>query len=139
MKINKIKNLAEETEGRSRILFGWQLKLAAFVSFIWSLFQLWYASPLPFIVCFGVFIDVPALAIHLGFGLFLAFLLFPFNKKNRSKKINILNFLLSIIAFFVTFYLFYNYEALVYRNGVLLKHPLSLFGNEYFFPTELVI
>ena len=139
MNINKIKNLAEETEGRSRILFGWQLKLVACVAFIWSLFQLWYASPLPFIVGFGVFIDVPARAIHLGFGLFLAFLLFPFNKKNRSKRINIFNFLLSVIAFFVTFYLFYNYESLVYRNGVLLKHPVSLFGNNFLFPTELII
>jgi len=139
MKINKTDNIVEETEGRARILFGWQLKLVAFVAFIWSLFQLWYASPLPFIVGFGVFIDVPARAIHLGFGLFLAFLLFPFHKKNRSKKINILNFLLSIAAFFVTFYLFYNYEALVDRNGVLLKHPISLFGNKFVLPTELII
>jgi len=43
----------------------------------WSLFQLWYASPLPFI--FGVFIlnDAQARAIHLGFAVFLAFLAFP--------------------------------------------------------------
>ena len=139
MKTNKTDNIVDESEGRARILFGWQLKLVAIVAFIWSLFQLWYASPLPFMVGFGVFIDVPARAIHLGFGLFLAFLLFPFHKKNRSKKINILNLLLSIVAFFVTFYLFYNYEALVDRNGVLLKHPISLFGNEFFFPTELII
>jgi TRAP transporter 4TM/12TM fusion protein len=139
MKINKVNNRAEETEGRSRILYGWQLKLVACVAFVWSLFQLWYASPLPFIVGFGVFIDVPARAIHLGFGLFLAYLIFPFNRKNRSKRINILNFLLSIIAFFITFYLFYNYEALVYRNGVLLKHSISLFGNNFLFPTELII
>ena len=139
MKINKTDKIVEETEGRARILFGWQLKLVAFVAFIWSLFQLWYASPLPFMVGFGVFIDVPARAIHLGFGLFLAFLLFPFHKKNRSRKINILNFLLSIAAFFVTFYLFYNYEALVDRNGVLLKHPISLFGNKFVLPTELII
>ena len=139
MKTNKTDKIVDETEGRARILFGWQLKLVAIVAFIWSLFQLWYASPLPFMVGFGVFIDVPARAIHLGFGLFLAFLLFPFHKKNRSKKINILNLLLSMVAFFVTFYLFYNYEALVYRNGVLLKHPVSLFGNEFFFPTELII
>ena len=71
MKINKAENIAEETEGRARILFGWQLKLVACVAFTWSLFQLWYASPLPFILGFGVFIDVPARAIHLGFGLFL--------------------------------------------------------------------
>jgi len=139
MKINNTDNIVEESEGRARVLFGWQLKLVAFVAFIWSLFQLWYASPLPFILGFGVFIDVPARAIHLGFGLFLVFLLFPFNKKNRSKKINILNFLLSIVAFFVTFYLFYNYEALVDRNGVLLKHPISLFGNKFVLPTELII
>ena len=139
MKTFKTDNIAEETEGRARILFGWQLKLVAIVAFTWSLFQLWYASPLPFMVGFGVFIDVPARAIHLGFGLFLAFLLFPFHKKNRSKKINTINLLLSMVAFFVTFYLFYNYEALVYRNGVLLKHPISFFGNEFFFPTELII
>ncbi len=139
MKTDRTDNISDETEGRARILFGWQLKLVAIVAFLWSLFQLWYASPLPFMVGFGVFIDVPARAIHLGFGLFLAFLLFPFYKKNRSKKINVLNFLLSIVAFFVTFYLFYNYEALVDRNGVLLKHPISLFGNEFFFPTELII
>ena len=139
MKINKADNIIEETEGRARILFGWQLKLVACVAFIWSLFQLWYASPLPFMVGFGVFIDVPARAIHLGFALFLVFLLFPFHKKNRSKKINIFNFLLSITGFFVTFYLFYNYEALVDRNGVLLKHPISLFDNEFVLPTELII
>jgi len=139
MKINKADNIAEETEGRARILSGWQLKLVACVAFTWSLFQLWYASPLPFIVGFGVFIDVPARAIHLGFGLFLVFLLFPFHKKNRSKKINIFSFLLSFLGFLVTFYLFYNYEALVYRNGVLLKQTISLFGNEFVFPTELII
>ena len=129
----------DEESGSKKNLQGWNLKLAAIVAITWSLFQLWYASPLPYIVRFGVFIDVPARAIHLGFGLFLAFLLFPFHKKNRSKKINLLNFLLSIAAFFVTFYLFYNYEALVDRNGVLLKHPISFFGNNYFFPTELII
>ena len=139
MKIKKVDKIVEETEGRARILSGGQLKFVAVVAFLWSLFQLWYASPLPFIVGFGVFIDVPARAIHLGFGLFLAFLLFPLLKKNRSKKINILNFLLSIIAFCVTFYLFYNYEGLVYRNGVLLKHTVSLLGKEFIFPTELII
>ena len=63
-----------EIEGRARILSGWQLKFVAVVAFTWSLFQLWYASPLPYIVGFGVFIDVPARAIHLGFALFIAFL-----------------------------------------------------------------
>ena len=139
MKIQKVDNIVEETEGRARILDGWQLKLVASIAFLWSVFQLWYASPLPFMVGFGVFIDVPARAIHLGFGLLLAFLSFPFFNKNRTKPFNFLNFLLSLLAIFVTFYLFFNYENLVYRNGILLKHPINFFGTSYNFPTELII
>ena len=139
MKIQKVDHIVEETEGRARILDGWQLKLVASIAFLWSVFQLWYASPLPFMVGFGVFIDVPARAIHLGFGLLLAFLSFPFFKKNRLKPFNFFNFLLSLLAVFVTFYLFFNYENLVYRNGVLLKHPINFFGNSFNFPTELII
>ena len=139
MKQEKVNQVVEETEGRARILKGWQLKFVASIAFLWSLFQLWYASPFPFMVGFGVFIDVPARAIHLGFALFLAFLSFPFYNKNRKKRFNYINFFLSILAFFVTFYLFYNYENLVYRNGILLKQPINIFGTIYDFPTELII
>ena len=128
-----------ETEGRARNLSGWQLRLVAVVAFSWSLFQLWYASPLPFILGFGVFIDVPARAIHLGFALLLAFLSFPFLKKNKNRKFNIFDFGFAAIAVLCAFYLFYNYEALVYRNGILLTHDLNLFGRQFNFPTELVI
>ena len=128
-----------ETEGRARNLSGWQLRLVAVVAFSWSLFQLWYASPLPFILGFGVFIDVPARAIHLGFALLLAFLSFPFLKRNKNRKFNIFDFGFAAIAVLCAFYLFYNYEALVYRNGILLTHDLNLFGRQFNFPTELVI
>jgi len=128
-----------ETEGRARNLSGWQLRLVAVVAFSWSLFQLWYASPLPFILGFGVLIDVPARAIHLGFALLLAFLSFPFLKKNKNKKFNIFDFGFAVIAVLCAFYLFYNYEALVYRNGILLTHDLNLFGRQFNFPTELVL
>ena len=139
MKQEKVNQVVEETEGRARILTGWQLKFVASIAFLWSLFQLWYASPFPFMVGFGVFIDVPARAIHLGVALFLAFLSFTFYNKNRKKRFNYFNFFLSILAFFVTFYLFYNYENLVYRNGILLKQPINIFGTIYDFPTELII
>ena len=52
-----------------KMLFG--------VPVAWSLFQLWYASPLPFIFGFGVFNDTEARAIHLAFAIFLAFTAFP--------------------------------------------------------------
>ncbi len=47
------------------------------VALSWSLFQLWIASPLPFMFGFGVFNSTEARSIHLGFAMFLAFLAFP--------------------------------------------------------------
>ena len=47
------------------------------VALAWSLFQLWYASPLPFVLRFGVLNDTEARSIHLAFALFLAFLACP--------------------------------------------------------------
>ncbi len=128
-----------EIEGRARILSGWQLKFVAVIAFTWSLFQLWYASPLPYILGFGVFIDVPARAIHLGFALFIVFLAFPFLKKDRNKKITLISFILSILGLICTLYIFFNYEALVYRNGILLKLPFELFNNLINLPIELII
>lgn len=47
------------------------------VALAWSLFQLWLASPLPFMFGFGVFNDTEARSIHLAFAMFLAFAAFP--------------------------------------------------------------
>ncbi len=47
------------------------------VALAWSLFQLWFASPIPFIVGWGVFNDTEARSIHLAFAIFLAFAAFP--------------------------------------------------------------
>ena len=67
-------------------LKGWNLKLIALIAILWSLFQLWYASPLPFILDFGILIDVPARAVHLAFGLTLCFLVHSSNKSKKKKK-----------------------------------------------------
>ena len=47
------------------------------VALCWSLFQLWIASPFPFVVGWGVFNDTEARSIHLAFAIFLAFAAFP--------------------------------------------------------------
>src|SRR3546814_16221390 len=41
---------------------------------LWSLFQLWYASPLPFTFSWGIFNDTEARALHLGIAMFLGYL-----------------------------------------------------------------
>ena len=52
-------------------------RLIAGIALVWSLFQLWFASPLPFALGFGVFNDTEARSIHLAFAIVLAFLAFP--------------------------------------------------------------
>ena len=137
--INHVDRQVEEIEGRARILSGLQLKFVAIIAFTWSLFQLWYASPLPFFFGFGVFIDLPARAIHLGFALFLVFLTYPLLKKNRNKNFNILSFLLAFFGLVSTSYIFFDYQGLVDRNGILLTHEIYFFDFKFVFPIELII
>ncbi|MDP5307868.1 TRAP transporter permease [Paracoccus spongiarum] len=52
-------------------------KLILITALCWSLFQLWIASPIPFMVGFGVMNDTETRSIHLAFALFLAFMAYP--------------------------------------------------------------
>ena len=70
---------------RKENLSGFHLKIVMGIAIIWTLFQLWYASPFPFWFNFGMFKGLPARAIHLGFALTLTFLIFPIA---RGKKIS---------------------------------------------------
>jgi TRAP transporter 4TM/12TM fusion protein len=128
-----------ELEGRARTLYSWQLILTASIAFCWSLFQLWYASPLPYFFKMGVFIDVPARGIHLAFAVAICFLLFPATKILGGKRFNFLDVLFSLSASFCSLYLYLEYVALVDRNGVLLKIPVTLFGLDFSFPLEMII
>ena len=96
-----------EEGGSKKNLRGWNLKLAAVIAITWSLFQLWYASPLPFILDFGKIIDVPARAIHLAFGMVLCFLIYPTFKSRKKTKISTIDFILAGLSLLVTLYIFF--------------------------------
>jgi len=117
----------------TRNLTGLHLKIVVAIAIIWSLFQLWYASPFPFIFNIGMFKGLPARAIHLGFALLLAFLIFPISK---SKKISIFDILISLVAAFCCLYIYFFYDQLIDRGGVLLKISL---GQNINIPIELII
>ena len=125
----------DEEGGSKRKLKNWNLKLVAIIAISWSLFQLWYASPLPFILDFGKIIDVPARSVHLAFGLALCFLAYPAFKKNRDKSISAFDFLLVAIGLVATLYIFFDYEGLVYRQGIMAK--INLFG--FMIPYEVIL
>ena len=96
-----------EVEGRSRKLFGWQLKLVGLIAFFWSTFQLWYASPLPFVFRFGVLIDLPARAVHLAFALVLCFLVYSPIKKLKNSKFGAVDWLFSGLSGLCCIYIFF--------------------------------
>ena len=125
----------DEEGGSRRILKNWNLKLVGFLAITWSLFQLWYASPLPFLLDFGKFIDVPARAIHLAFGMSLCFLAYPVLKSKRNSSIGAVDFILALVSILVTFYLVIEYERLVYRQGILAS--IDFFG--LIIPYELIL
>ena len=129
----KIENKIKEDLSPTRNLTGFHLKLVAIIAITWSLFQLWYASPFPFWLNFGMFKGLPARAIHLGFALLLAFLIFPYAK---GKRVNFIDILIAITGAICCLYIYVFYDQLVDRGGILLKINLS---DNFTIPIELIL
>ena len=125
----------DEEGGSKRKLKNWNLKLVAAIAVSWSLFQLWYASPLPFILDFGKIIDVPARSLHLAFGLVLCFLAYPAFKNRRDEKIPVYDYIFVVIGLITTLYIFFSYEALVHRQGIMAT--VKFFG--FAVPYEVIL
>ena len=130
---SKIKNKISEDLSPTRNITGFHLKIVSAIAIIWSLFQLWYASPFPFMLNFGMFKGLPARAIHLGFALTLAFLIYPISK---GKKISFFDVLISFMGAISCLYIYFFYDQLVERGGVLLNLRISETLN---FPLELIL
>jgi len=131
---DELKNIDDEG-GVKRNLSGFHLKLVAGIAICWTLFQLWYASPLPFILNFGIFIDLPARAIHLAFALVLCFLIYPSNKSKTDQPIKVYDYIFIGLSILATFYIVIDYEGLVNRQGILAS--INLFGYEI--PYEVIL
>ena len=89
-----------------------------FVPLAWTLFQLWYASPLPFIFNIGIFNSTEARAIHLAFAIFLAYTAYPtFKKRSPRHYIPVQDWVAGLVAAFCAAYLFIFYDELSARPG----------------------
>ena len=130
---DKVESKISEDLSPTRNLTGLHLKIVGSIAIIWSLFQLWYASPFPFMFDIGMFKGLPARAIHLGFALTLAFLIYPISKR---KKISIFDILISFIAAFCCLYIYFFYDQLVDRGGILLT---VIIWEKFNLPVELII
>ena len=129
---SNVKDRIYEDLSPTRNLTGIHLKIVSSIAIIWTLFQLWYASPFPFWFDIGMFKGLPARAIHLGFALTLVFLIYPFSK---GKKISIIDIAISLIAAFCCLYIYFFYDQLIDRGGILLKYSIGQFTV----PVEIII
>ena len=100
--------------------------MLVWVPIVWSLFQLWYASPLPFIFKFGVLNDTEARAIHLAFAIFLAFTAYPAFKRSPRDLIPLQDWIFAAVGAFCAAYLFIFYSELANRSGNPTKLDLGV-------------
>ncbi len=92
-------------------------KVLLIVPLMWALFQLWYASPLPFVFNFAVLNDTEARSIHLAFAIFLAFTAYPALKGSPRDHIPLQDWFFSLLGAFSAAYIFLFYAELADRAG----------------------
>ncbi|MDV5172434.1 TRAP transporter permease [Photobacterium rosenbergii] len=112
-----VQDMVAQADTGARSPIGLAGRILWFVPFCWSLFQLWYASPLPFIFNFGVLNDTEARSIHLAFAIFMAFTAYPALKHSPRDRIPLLDWLLALAGSFAAAYLFLFYTQLAGRSG----------------------
>ena len=108
----------------ARLPDGIMAHVIASLALLWSLFQLWIASPLPFIFRMGVFNDTETRSIHLTFALLLAFLAYPAFKRSPRNRVPLVDIALGLVAAASAAYLFIFYQDLALRPGSLTTADL---------------
>ena len=88
------------------------------IALAWALFQLWYASPLPYMFNVGVVNDGQARIIHLSFAFLLAFATFPAFKSSPRQWIPLYDWILAVLGVVVAIYLLVFYKAIALRPGL---------------------
>ncbi len=110
--------IAEADTGARNPAGSFPKKILFFVPLLWTLFQLWYASPLPFIFNIFVLNDSEARAIHLAFAMFLSYTAYPTFKSSPRSYIPVQDWIVALVAAFCAAYLFIFYTELSDRPGM---------------------
>jgi TRAP transporter 4TM/12TM fusion protein len=121
-KVNEV--LQTETGGRAAT--GPAAVVLFVVPLLWSLFQLWIASPLPYIVEFGIFNSSETRSIHLAFAAFLAFSAYPMIRGRHVDHVPVYDWILALAAAFSAAYLYVFYEELSTRPGAPITQDLVI-------------
>ncbi|MDP2696743.1 TRAP transporter permease [Thalassospira sp.] len=123
-----LQDLIAQSDTGARQPVGITARLMLFVAVGWSLFQLWLASPLPFIINFGVFNDTEARSIHLALAIFLAFMAYPALKNSPRSYVPIQDWVLALVGAYCAAYIYIFYRELSGRPGLPTTMDLVVSG-----------
>jgi TRAP transporter 4TM/12TM fusion protein len=112
-----LQEMVAEVDTGARHPSGAAGRILLWTAIAWSLFQLWYASPLPFVFNVLVLNDTEARAIHLAFALFLAFTAYPALRRSPRDHIPLQDWVMALLGAFASLYLYLFYDALSSRPG----------------------
>ena len=122
---DELQELIAETDTGARNPVGaFSQRTLFWVPLLWSLFQLWYASPLPFMLNIVVLNDTEARAIHLAFAIFLAYTAYPTFRSSPRDYIPWQDWLMALVGAFCAAYLFLFYNQLAERPGAPVQLDL---------------
>ena len=105
-------------------------KIILGVALFWSLFQLWIASPVPFMLGVGVFNDTEARSIHLALALFLAFTAYPAFASSPRDHIPLQDWVFAVVGALSAAYLYLFYESIADRVGapITIDYVVAVIG-----------
>ncbi|MDG2270405.1 MAG: TRAP transporter fused permease subunit, partial [Alphaproteobacteria bacterium] len=126
----ELQDLVASTDTGARNPGGGVAKLLAGVALAWSVFQLWIASPLPFMVTdiIPVLNNTETRSIHLAFAIFLAFMAYPALKRSPRNRVPLQDWIFAIVGAAAAGYLFLFYGALSDRPGAPIQLDLWVAG-----------
>ncbi|MBT3361463.1 MAG: TRAP transporter permease [Rhodospirillales bacterium] len=136
---DNLEETLEDIESTGRKHGAQAAMIIGLIAAAWSIFQLWIASPIPFLINFAIITDVPARGVHLAFGLLLVYLIFPASKKSTDGRIPKRDILFALVGSSCALYMFLGWEGIATRAGTLLFYNIDLFGYSFKFPFEVIL
>ncbi len=129
----ELDDLVASTDTGARNPPGSVGRMIAGVALLWSIFQLYIASPLPFMLSSATGLSLVLNAteirsIHLAFALFLAYTAYPAFARSPRDRIPLLDWVLAIAAALASLYIFFFYRELSTRPGLPITQDLVAAG-----------
>jgi len=127
---DELQDLVASSDTGARNPGGGVAKLLAGIALAWSVFQLWIASPLPFMVTdiIPVLNNTETRSIHLAFAIFLAFMAYPALKRSPRDRVPLQDWVFAIVGAYAAGYLFLFYGELSDRPGAPIEMDLWIAG-----------